>query len=78
MQAAINAIMLEADLLSSLDHKNIVKNLEVDQTEDYIFFVMELISRCERKRKRVLCHCELTPDQTTAALCTRRCKSSGL
>jgi serine/threonine protein kinase len=37
--------MLEADLLSSLDHKNIVKNLEVDQTEDYIFFVMELISR---------------------------------
>jgi hypothetical protein len=43
-KAAINAIMLEADLLSSLDHKNIVKNLEVDQTEDHIFFVMELIS----------------------------------
>ena len=43
-KSAISAIMLEADLLSSLDHKNIVKNLEVDQTEDHIFFVMELIS----------------------------------
>ena len=43
-KAAINAIMLEADLLSSLDHKNIVKNLDTDQTEEHIFFVMELIS----------------------------------
>lgn len=43
-EAAVNSIMLEAELLSSLDHRNIVKFLQVDQTPEHIFFVMELIS----------------------------------
>ncbi len=62
-KAAISAIMLEADLLSSLDHKNIVKNLEVDQTEDYIFFVMELISRCPKKILYFVCFLKNPPPQ---------------
>ena len=72
-KAAISAIMLEADLLSSLDHKNIVKNLEVDQTEDYIFFVMELISRCPKKNSLFCLFFEKTPP--SADLCMKLFKS---
>lgn len=75
-KAAISAIMLEADLLSSLDHKNIVKNLEVDQTEDHIFFVMELISRLVMFFGGILGGFSKSLLLRSVARCTRRCKSS--